>query len=407
MHVRRVFAVGVLAALIGAAWPVVAQRNNDNNKKPQQSSRSPQEQADVQALVQAVDAALMADTGITVPTATAQPAQPPAASTPKPLTIGAPDRSQGEIPVKWEINHFVKGQTDTYVPFPLNLDRSSLAGGAAVYIRIVSAEQADAFAAMMAKMAAAAQTNKGNAAPAARPTFAWDSINFMDVPEDGKLSRAVQLKPGQYAMFIAVKEKTPASAAAASGKGGKNDKNSDKNPPPVAAAPGKIGILRHDLTVPDFTANELNTSSIIIARSVEQIAAPPSDQESNPYVFGPMKITPSTDGKFSKKDELSVIFWIYGAQAASTGKPDVTIDFNFHQRLPEGEKYFNKTQPQQLNAQTLPQEFSVAAGHQLPGSLVVPLASFPAGDYRLEIKVTDKPSGKSVTQNVNFTVLPV
>jgi hypothetical protein len=117
-----------------------------------------------------------------------------------------------------------------------------------------------------------------------------------------------------------------------------------------------------------------------------------------------MKITPSLDGKFTKKDELSVIFWIYGAQAASTGKPDVTIDFNFHQRLAEGEKYFNKTAPQQLNAQTLPPEFSVAAGHQLPGSLVVPLSSFPAGDYRLEIKVTDKPSGKTVTQNVNFSV---
>jgi hypothetical protein len=35
------------------------------------------------------------------------------------------------------------------------------------------------------------------------------------------------------------------------------------------------------------------------------------------------------------------------------------------------------------------------------------LQSFPAGDYRMEIKITDKPSGKSITQNVNFTVLPV
>ena len=102
-----------------------------------------------------------------------------------------------------------------------------------------------------------------------------------------------------------------------------------------------------------------------------------------------------------------MILWIYGAQAAASGKPDVTIDYNFHQKLAEGEKYFNKTAPQQLNAQTLPPEFSVAAGHQLPGSLVVPLASFPAGDYRLEIKITDKASGKSATQNVNFTVLPV
>ena len=73
------------------------------------------------------------------------------------------------------------------------------------------------------------------------------------------------------------------------------------------------------MTVPDYMANELNTSSIIVARSVEQVAAPAGDQEANPYTFGPMKITPSVDGKFSKKDELSVIFWIYGAQAAASG----------------------------------------------------------------------------------------
>ena len=57
-----------------------------------------------------------------------------------------------------------------------------------------------------------------------------------------------------------------------------------------------------------------------------------------------------------------------------------------------------------MNASTLPAQFDVAAGHQLPGSLVVPLASFPVGDYRLEIKLTDKISGKTLTQNVNFTV---
>jgi len=403
MHVRRVMAVCIVAAVVGAAWPVLAQRNNDTKGQQarQQSARSPQEQQDVQALVQAVDAALMTDTGIPVPTAAA-PATPPAAPTPKPLALGAPDRAQGDIPIKWELNHFVKGQTDTYMPFTINVDRSGLAGGAAVYVRIVTADQANAFAAMMAKMAAPPQGNNKNQPPAARPTFAWDSINFVDVPEDGKLSRAVQLKPGQYAMFVAVKEKSPASAAAA---GGKNDrKGNDKNQPAVPAAPGKVGVLRHDLMVPDFTSNDLVTSSVIVAKQIEQLSAPPSDQEANPYVFGPLKITPSTDGKFTKKDELNVIFWIYGAQTAPNGKPDVTIDFNFHQRLAEGDKYFNKTAPTQLNAQTLPPEFSVAAGHQLPGSQSVPLSSFPAGDYRLEIKVTDKTSGKMVTQNVNFTV---
>src|SRR6185436_11313613 len=136
--VRRVLAACAMAALVCTAWPVLAQRNNENNNKRQQSTRSPQEQQDVQTLVQAVDAALMADTGLQAPTAA--PAQPAAASAPKPLTFGGPDRPQGDIPIKWEINHFVKGQTDTYVPFTINLDRANVPGGAAVYVRIVNAE---------------------------------------------------------------------------------------------------------------------------------------------------------------------------------------------------------------------------------------------------------------------------
>jgi len=34
----------------------------------------------------------------------------------------------------------------------------------------------------------------------------------------------------------------------------------------------------------------------------------------------------------------------------------------------------------------------------------IPLASFPEGDYRLEIKITDKLATKSVTRDVKFSV---
>jgi hypothetical protein len=233
--------------------------------------------------------------------------------------------------------------------------------------------------------------------------FAWDSVHFIDIPDGGLVSRAVQLKPGQYVAFIAVKERSAAPAG-----NQKNDRNrNDKNAPPAAAGPA--GLLRHEITIPDYNVTDLRTSSVIVAQSVEplQAALPADQQESNPYVFGPMKIVPSLDGRFAKSGELSVIFWIYNAKEAASGKPDVVVDYSFHQRLAEGEKYFNKTAPQPLNAETLPPQFSIAAGHQLPGSLVIPLSSFPAGDYRLEIKVTDKPSGNQLTESVNFTVLPV
>jgi hypothetical protein len=403
MHGRRVLVLTVaIAFLCSAAWPVLAQRNNDNSKQ-KQPQRSPQEQQDVQALVTLVDTALMADTGVPVPTPGAQ--APAAPVTPKPLAFGAADKSEGEIAVKWQTNHFVKGQSgDTYVPFTISVDKGQLAKGAALYVRVVSAEQAAAFATAMAG-AAAPQAQGGKPAQVpARPSFQWDSVHFLEVP-DGQLSRAVQLRPGQYVAFGAVKEKSTAPAA-----NQKNDRNrnNDKNAPPQAAA-GPVGLLRHEITVPDFNTAELRTSSVIVAQSVEPLTAalPADQQEANPYVFGPMRIVPSADGKFPKSGELSVIFWIYGAKEAASGKPDVVVDYSFHQKLAEGEKYFNKTAPQPLNAETLPPQFSVAAGHQLPGSLVIPLSSFPAGDYRLEIKVTDKPSGNQLTQNVNFTVLPV
>jgi hypothetical protein len=46
----------------------------------------------------------------------------------------------------------------------------------------------------------------------------------------------------------------------------------------------------------------------------------------------------------------------------------------------------------------------MAQGHQLQTGQAVPLASFPDGDYRLEIKVTDKLANKTLTRDINFTV---
>jgi hypothetical protein len=376
MYGRRVLIPALTVVLVIAAVPLLAQRGNSATQKPPQ--RAPQEQQDVQALVAAVDAALMSDVGITVPAAGAPPSAPVTA---KPLAFGAGDRTEGGVSVKWQSNHFLKGGTgETYLPFTVALDRSQLAKGAALYVRIVNAEQAAAFGAYTS---AAAAPQGGKAAPP-RPTFAWDSVAFLDVPASGEISRAVQLKPGQYVAFVAAKEKSAAAAA----------------------APAGVGLLRHELVVPDFNSGDLRTSSVIIAQSVETLSpSAVNDQESNPYVFGPMRITPSFDGRFAKSGELNVFLWIYGAKEAASGKPDVLIDFRFHQRLAEGEKYFNRTEPQQLNAQTLPAEFSTAAGHQLLSTLGVRLTSFPVGDYRLEIKVTDRPTGRELTQSVNFSVV--
>ena len=209
-----------------------------------------------------------------------------------------------------------------------------------------------------------------------------EMLSFFDAPADGSVSRAIDVPAGEYDVYVAVKEK-------ATGK--KNEVN-------------KTTVLKKLLTVPDFSGASLATSSVILAKNVEGTQPLPPDQAHlSPYTLGSMKITPAAEAKFSTASELSLLFWIYGVTPVNA-KPDVQVEYNFHQRLPEGEKYFNKTAPQALNAQTLPPTFDLTSGALLMTSQSLPLKSFPPGDYRLEIKITDKPSGKSVTQNVNFTV---
>ena len=360
MRIRRV--VALVAAVVAAVtfWatvaPLVAQQrnNNNNNQRPQ---RNKTEQVDVETLVRLVDGVAG---GIQ---------QAPAGRAHR---LG--EQSLREGPGR----HHVPAVHAEHRPLEVEQGRRGV---------LRSRGQQEPGAGSGARARRRSEGRREEPAAAAAPVYPWDNISFIEIPSSGKLSRAIALRPGQYEAFIAIKEK------------GTDQRN---------APPSKMGLLRKDLSIPDFNVPELATSSILVASAIEVLAAPlpPAQQEENPYVFGPMKIGLSPDGKFSKSGELNLVFWIYGAGAAAAGKPDVQVDYAFHQKLAEGEKYFNRTQPQVLNAQSLPPEFDVAAGHQLPGTLTVPLASFPSGDYRLEIKVTDKTSGKSVVQNVSFTVLP-
>ena len=173
-----------------------------------------------------------------------------------------------------------------------------------------------------------------------------------------------------------------------------------------APAP-KMSLIKQTVTVPDFWSADLTTSSVIIASKIEPLNAPlsPNEQAERPYALGMMEITPAFEMKFSKKAELSTFMLIYNPKTDAMNKPDVTVEYNFYQK-PAGaaEKFFNKTNPQALNATTLPPQFDMAQGHQLQTGQAVPLASFPDGDYRLEIKVTDKIANKSLTRDINFTV---
>jgi hypothetical protein len=187
-------------------------------------------------------------------------------------------------------------------------------------------------------------------------------------------------------VYIAMKERVP-----------------EKGPKP--AGDPKIGVLKTQVTVPDFWNGDLTTSSIIVADQVNVLTAMPSPEEARerPFVFGAQELIPAADTAFGQGEQLATFFQVYNAQLDEAGKPNLLLEYNFHRTEGGAEKFFNKTAPQEVNASMLPPTFDPTK-FPVPGGIEVPLKSFPEGDYRLEIKVTDKVSGKVVTRDVNFTV---
>ena len=223
--------------------------------------------------------------------------------------------------------------------------------------------------------------------------YAYEDIAFVPVAAGQtpmRISRSFTVPAGSYDVYLIVKEPTPDKA-------------------PKNAPPPKVSVVKQTVEVPDFWNGELTTSSVIVAQRIDPLPAPltPQQQADRPYALGAMEIVPAFETKFTKKAELSTFMLIYNPKVDSANKPDVSVEYNFYQKAAgQPEKFFNKTNPQSLNAQTLPPQFDLAAGHQLQSGQAVPLASFPEGDYRLEIKVTDKLANKTLTRDVNFTVSP-
>lgn len=309
----------------------------------------------------------------------------------------------------WMTHSMKSRDGKAYMPFLLLFDKDQkVPSPIAYYIRVVNKatigeqqkKMADYKAALeKAEMSAKLDPENPDLADAVeklraqapRMEYAFEDFKTFNFNVTGnsafRIPGALSVPAGEYDVYVLLKQ--PAATL------------KDKKAEP------KAGLLKATLTVPDYWNDQLATSSIILTTQTEQLKTPPTqdDINKNPYIFGMTRVFVPVVAKFAKKDELTIIFYIYNEGLdKTTGKPDLTVDYNFYRKVDGAEKFFNRTNPQVLNATTLNPEFDAKAGHQLLGGLAIPLASFPEGDYRLEIKLTDKTTGKTKVENSLFTV---
>ena len=356
MNLRRLPAIGVALILV---WSVGLAAQNDKKRDEAQKK-------EIQNIIKVVD------------------------------TVAAGQTAANDLGVTWVHEDILKAQGNKqYVPFTVAFDPSKVTGGTvALYWRVVAKSAAPAAAPDPAKKDEKKDDKK-------KPEYAYEDISFVQAAAGQnpmRVSRSFTVPAGAYDVFVVLKEPTPEKA-------------------PKNAPPPKISVLKQTMNVPDFWNGEFNTSTVILAQRIDPLPAPltPQQQIERPYALGMMEIVPMLDTKFSKKAELSTFMLIYNPKVDKDNKPDVTVEYNFCQvaagsepkagePCKAGEKFFNKTNPQALNASTLPPQFDMAAGHQLQSGQAVSLTPFPEGAYRLEIKITDKVANKTLTRDVNFTV---
>ena len=332
-------AMALVVALVMSATFAVAQQAPKKDEK----KRSKQENQEIEQLIKVIDAA----------------------------AAGQPVAS--EIGIAIEPFHFLAAQNLTFVPFIMKLTNAPKTD-LAMIVRVVAPE-------------AAATDPK--AKPKGRPVYPWEDAHFISAAElqgdPATLYRILQAAPGTYDVYVAIKERLP-----------------EKAPRNQVA---KVGWVKTSVELPNFSNGEFATSSVLVTDKVNTLTAPmtPEERRTRPFVFGAQEFVPAPDLDFAKTEEFNVLFQVYNSGLEATGKPNVTIEYEFHRMEDGAEKFFNRTQPQAYNASNLPPQFDPAI-HPIPGSVAIPLTSFPAGSYRLAIKVTDKVANKVLTRDVKFVV---
>lgn len=373
-------------AVVLSLGPAAAQKKDD--KAPAADPK----QLTIDALVAATNEAMKGAAGTAVYTA-------------DPVARAVAADPATKVDLTLDVDYLKASDNKIYAPFTVTVPPGALGAGAnmAVYVRLAPRGAAPPAAPPVldekARKEKEKQDKKNKKKGKEAQDLAGQAVSGVEYPwEDyydltavprganGPLtfSRPFSVAAGDYDAYIAVAVKDP------------------------AAAPGplKVAVHKAELSVPNYWSDEFQLSSVFLANKVTPLPEAPSGeaQKLKPYIIGNLEVTPTPDGKFTSADELSVFFIIYGVALGDDKKPDVTIEWQPYKKGPLGEAKFRGVAPQKLNNETLPPGFDAAQGHQLVGSLNVPISAFEAGDYRLAIKVTDNKAGKSLTHDVAFSV---
>jgi hypothetical protein len=293
-----------------------------------------------------------------------------------------------DVTLEWQGAFIGADKGLVYIPYTVNIDGKFDTMPVVMYVRVVQKDARPAdydpsktttMRSYLGQMSVVNDTKDIRSGYVEPTGVVAEDVQFFEPPKDGRLMRGMWLPPGEYTMFLAMQER------------------------PEKLSP-KTVVVRQALVVPDL-GKGLALSSVIVADRIEP--APATTKQRNPlddpWAIAGTRITPAATRRLRKGSELTVVYYVYHPALGTDGKPDLQADYTFYSNNAGVEQPFTKSSPQLFNGQTLPADFNPAV-HQIMGGQATALGSFPLGDYRLEVKVTDKVANTSAVASATFSV---
>jgi len=276
-----------------------------------------------------------------------------------------------DFAISWR-NDFLKAQPGTLVPFTVIIDSPARDAEAAEVAEVM----------MSLRVARRGQVDAGTSRTAI--VYPFEAM-FPVTLASGvtRITRGFSVGPGEYDVYVALRERSARSAA---------------HPSRARAA-----VLKQPILVPDFWTGELAASSVLLADRIDSLPQPIDSAQlfDEPYVIGDNDIHVAAEPVFRKDRELLVVFLIYDPLVTSDGHFDVKVDYDLYR----GERHVSRTDSQRFSRSNAGARLDLSGGRSLMAGQGILLSSFDEGEYRLGITVTDVLSRRTLSRDVTFTVV--
>ena len=155
---------------------------------------------------------------------------------------------------------------------------------------------------------------------------------------------------------------------------------------------GAYGVKRVGFVVPEFPADRLSASSIILAAKLEHMER---GAAITPFTIGTTKVIPNLSAVYRRSEPVGVYLQIYNAAIDQTTlRPAADAEYVL---LKNGKELYKQVEDwREINE----------AGQRLTLARLIDSRTLQPGDYQIQIRIRDHVSGQTITPSATFTIVP-